>query len=286
MPFDDDLSTEERDTYKLFLSAITPRGDRICSAALYRFFVDYYDAANFFMFVIKLVGQADEGRMRAAKALSTISPEDAERYKKTLEKPNLVLNQLSRFSSHQSKNMVLSATNSFLCYYSEIIQAAINKRPELLKSSQTIRLDEVLAFKRYSDIVSYLVDKRINSLSYGGILQMEEYMRDRLGIETFKDDDQKHLLLIFIELRNILTHNRGVVNDLFLSRVKNHMGFKFRSGKQFHCDLDVFARLSKNCIDVACDIDKGVCEKFGIQRKRYATWSTAGANKKRPAPTT
>jgi len=236
---------------------------------------DYFEAVRFFLFVTRIVAQADEGRVRAAKALAVgASPEEAARYQETIDKPDLVLGELKKFSTVQSRNLVLSATNSFLCYFSEIIQSAIAKRPEILSSSQSIRLEELMSFKRYSDVVTYLVDKRVNELSYGGMLKMEEYMRERLGINSFHSEDQKNLLLIYVELRNIITHNRGVVNDVFLSIVKNHMDFKFTKGRAFHCDLDHFSRLSANCIEVACGIDAAVCEKFGIQRKRYATWQS------------
>ena len=112
-------------------------------------------------------------------------------------------------------------------------------------------------------------------MSYGGVSRMEEYVRERLGIEPFDTEASKNALVLFIEIRNLHTHNRGVVNDLFLSRVRDHMGFTFKRGEAIHVHFDMFEQLVENSVAVALRMDQDVGAKFKIARKKFATWQAA-----------
>ena len=120
------------------------------------------------------------------------------------------------------------------------------------------------------DLRAYIANKKINELSYGGLKQIQEFISDRLGVEMFTSTEQQSLLTIFVELRNIHTHNRGIVNQLFLDRIgEGHKQFKFTLAKLFHVDLDNFILLSKNAIEVALQVDDSLAKKFKIKRSHY-----------------
>lgn len=255
-----------------FIRISTPNSKLLCTEALYRFLTGHYEAVGLFLFVIATVARMDENRTRAAMALLNISPEKREEYEKTIGNPDATKKELRKYAAVLSRNLNVESANSLLCYFSEIVQSAMEKRPELLKSGQQVQLDEIFSFNNRRELISYLIDKQVNSLSYGGILQIEEYLKNRLGIDVFAGEDQRNLIKIMIEVRNIQSHNRGIVNRIFLSRIKNHMGFNFELGNLFHLDLDEFIRLSSNSMDVVINIDEKVAEKFGIRRKRFSTW--------------
>ncbi|OYU69407.1 MAG: hypothetical protein CFE28_04965 [Alphaproteobacteria bacterium PA2] len=270
----DKETDEDNDETVELVRSINLDPNRLCTHALYRFVHDYRETVRFFFFTVTLATRSDKMRLIASKALAEVGakPEHIEVYDEVQANPSPVFDQLKKYGSIQSQNLVLRATNAFLLYYSEIIQAAIFKRPEILKSKQTIRWDELLGFTRFDDVVRYLIDKKVNELSYAGLGQMEEFMFERLGLAGSITDEQRALTAILVEIRNIYTHNRGVVNGIFLARVENHMGFHFVDGKYFHVDLDMFSRLSGNCLEVAYAIDEAVAKKFGLKRKRYVAW--------------
>ncbi len=249
------------------------------SQPLYRYFDENRQYMTFFRFVNDLASRADANRITAAKALLSVQKDDhpdASHYKETIANPTYVTDILRRYADVQSRNLVVATVNNFLCYFSEIIQAAMLKRPELLRSGSTVRVDEVLSFRKKADVVSYLIGKQINDLSYGGVLRMEEYVRDRLGIETFATPESKNALILFIEIRNIHTHNRGIVNDLFLQRVRDHLGYAFKRGEQANVDFDMFAHLADNTHAVASRMDESISRKFKIPRKKFVTWRAGG----------
>ena len=195
-----------------------------------------------------------------------------ERYEKVANDPDATLRQLKRFAGVQSRNLTNTAVNAFQRYFSEIIQAVALKRPEILKSNEMVRIDEVLRFNRYSDLVSFLIDKKVNELSYGGIKGIEAYFREKCGIEMFANDRSRELLTVFVELRNINVHSGGIVNDIFLRKVGKVDGFQFVRGKRYHVDMDGLALLTDNAMRTTLAIDQAVATKFGIRRKAHKLW--------------
>jgi hypothetical protein len=74
------------------------------------------------------------------------------------------------------------------------------------------------------------------------------------------------------ELRNIHTHNRGIVNEIFLKRVgqKKYGDFDFTLDETTRVDFEKFVILSRNAIDVAMRLDANLGKKFGVRRMAYS----------------
>jgi len=264
-------------TKSAILEFFYPKRTVICTRTFSNFLADYYDNVDHLFFITSLAARADDTLVTAAKTLANISSsthEDKERWERVRADPQVTARELRRFARVLSRNLTNAIVSGFQRYFSEIIQATALKRPEILRSGQTVRVDEILRFTRHSDIVSYLIDKKINELSYGGIRDMESYFRDRLGTEMFSTDRQRALLTAFIEIRNINVHNGSIVNDLFLSKVGAIEDFNFVRGKRFHVDMDELTLLSDNAIRVALAIDRSVASKFKLQRKAHKAWDS------------
>lgn len=274
VPNGDQLSEREASLDEITANVMGRPPAAPMTQAMYRFFHEHSQYMSLFLFTNSLATQADFVRTTAAKALAFDGSEESVRAESraTLEKPTFVFDRLKSFGALQSRNLLLSAVNNFLCYFSEAIQAAMLKRPEILRSSATMRIDEVLTFKSRSELIAHLVDRQVNDLSYGGLARMEEYMRDRLGIAPFPTAESRSMMVIAIELRNIHTHNRGVVNDLFLGRVKDRMSYSFTRGEQFNFDWDGIHALTKNNIETAFRIDEELDRKFKVRRKSFKAW--------------
>ena len=85
----------------------------------------------------------------------------------------------------------------------------MSKKPELLRSREQIKTEDVLQFTSRRDLVDFLVNRKLNELSYGGLRGIEEFMDQRLNVVLVDNDDERSRLSIAIELRNIYTHQPG-----------------------------------------------------------------------------
>jgi hypothetical protein len=141
----------------------------------------------------------------------------------------------------------------------------------VLRSSERIAIDEVLQFTRFDDLIAYIADRKITELSYGGLKELERFLAERLGLALFASSRERMLLTIFVELRNIETHNRGIINELFLKRVgstKNDK-WKFVEGKVYHALYDEFVELANNSIEVSVRLDSAIAKKFKLKRSKF-----------------
>ncbi|MCO5065450.1 MAG: hypothetical protein M9924_13700 [Rhizobiaceae bacterium] len=252
-----------------------PERTSLATSSLNTFLRDCRDIFNLFMFAVQLAARADETRIGASKALikglDPASPEFAE-YQKAIDNPDAVQKRLGRFSSLNARNLVTGTADSFLWYLSNIIQDCIKKRPELLRSSETIKIDDLMQFRTKSDLVEYLIDRKVNDLSYGGLRKMEQYFQERLGVDLFLDSNTRDMLNLFIEVRNIYVHNRGFVSTIFLQRVDNTCGLEPKLGERLHIDFDWYARFQGAAVTSAISVDSTLAMKFGLKRKRLSNW--------------
>ncbi|MFB2605848.1 hypothetical protein ACE04B_28410, partial [Rhizobium phaseoli] len=194
------------------------------------------------------------------------------RLEKTANDPDAALRELTKHSTVQSRNLTNGIVNAFQRYFSSVIHSAALKKPIIMASSQTIRVDDIFRFTRHQDLVAFIIDRRINDLSYGGLSEMEKYFDDRLGVQMFDADRQRQLLRLFVEVRNINVHNGGLVNELFANRVGVVEGFPYKKGRSFHVDMDALVSLSENAMQVARRIDEMVSKKFGLKRRSHLVW--------------
>ncbi len=236
------------------------------SEPFYRFAAEYMDIINLFFFIVMTASHVDKVRNTAHKALAKALPDE---YDPNAPDTSHAFTRVRTYGYLLSRHLLTTMVNNLSSYLSEIIQLVVSKRYEVLRSSEKLSTEEILQFTRVSDIVGYIADKKVNELSYGGLREVEHFLADRLGLTLFASDEERLLLTIFIELRNITTHNRAVVNALFLKRVGVTQFHKstFTIGKIHHVDYDEFTLLAENAMKVATRLDRDLTTKFKLPKR-------------------
>ncbi|MDA5092478.1 hypothetical protein O2N63_00040 [Aliiroseovarius sp. KMU-50] len=256
-----------------------PNFQSTCTEPFWLFLKEYRETIELFYFGLELAHATDRTAKITSEALLPGETDETRRAEltETLENSDRAVKRYSSFARLNSKNMNTNIVDGFLWYLSKIIQESMQRRHELVKSGETLRVEEVFDFASRKEMIDYLIDRKINALSYGGMKQVEKYISDALGIEMFESDEDRRLLKIFVEMRNIHAHNRGHLNKIFLERVGpfEDLGFNFKEGKRTHFGYDNLVRLSAVCIRTAHSLDDKVAKKFRIQRKRCSTWQKA-----------
>jgi hypothetical protein len=197
----------EDETARVFERLYNPRGTGRCSDPLYRFISEYDDIVQAFFFTVVTAARIDEVRRIASRALE--EDEDTfkgEQVKDTPkgEKEHLkgeAFKRVRKFSPLLSRNLVVGMANNFFSYVSEMLQHVLRRKPEALRSSERLTNEEVLQFTRVKELIAYMADKKVNELAYGGLKGVEEYVRERLGIAMFDNEDERIKLTILAELR-------------------------------------------------------------------------------------
>jgi hypothetical protein len=251
-----------------------PDHKTIVTRNLYLFLKDYYDVIDLFFFTTSLVTKADESAVAASKALIKMAKteEEKQRYQRIIDNPDKMGKIFGQYSNLHSKNLCINIVDSFLWFISATIQTSMRKRPEIAKSGEMIKIEDIFEYTSKKELINYIIDRKVNSLSYGGMSKVEKFINDSLGLQLYDDDDSRKMMNIFNEIRNIHVHNRGYANRIFMSRIPTHEEFSFKESERVHLDFDNLVKLSNICVETAMRLDAGSSEKFGIKRKRYSTW--------------
>lgn len=255
-----------------------PNDSTLCTKTFWTFLDDYKTAIDAFYFMIHLAHRSDFVALTAAKALVEHEPDEEKKkeLEEAIKNPNRAMDRLTQFKEINSRNISTNTAECFLWYVSNIIQASMKRRPEMIKSGESIKVEEIFNYSNKRELVNFLIDKKVHSLSYGGLTQIQKYLEETLGIKPYREDRDSELLKVFIEIRNIQAHNRGIVNKIFLKRageVVHKFDLDFHEGKLAHLKYDDLIMFSRCCVETALHIDQQAAKKFGIERKKLSTWA-------------
>jgi hypothetical protein len=253
-------------------SAADPLGElpplpEAATQACGRYTREVYDLLQYVGFVAQLATRSDEVQRVAAEALrdTARSDEERERYEAMLETRGGALEQL-RARRHLLLQMMLSrVVDNFLTYVSELLALVFRTRPETLRSSEVVRLDEVLRHKSIDELVNALADRRVNRLAYLGMRELSDDLAGTLALRLFEDDADLACAVEVIEIRNLIAHNRGIVNQTFLRRVPKSDA---QEGEPVALEIDRVMSELKFLTERVFDIDQRVASKFALPRVR------------------
>ena len=152
------------------------------------------------------------------------------------------------------------AVDNFLTFVTGILSIVFRAKPETMRSNHTVKTSEVLQHPTMSDFVDYLAEDTVHRLSYQGFGDLNDWTAERIGFPLVVEGEELKRIVRIVEWRNLLVHNRGVVNKVFVRRI----GREYQEGERL--DLSVQSMTSDlNCVDrSALDIEKRAQAKFDL----------------------
>lgn len=134
------------------------------------------------------------------------------------------------------------AISHFDVFLSNMMSYLFNKNFKLLKTgSKTMTYAEVLSFESMLDLKKKLIDREIYQLGYGSIKNRIEYFKNKLHLDiNFLQDgvEKKNIKSIYLDnlietysARNIIIHNNGVVNEMYL---KDNHNSSYKLGEKLN----------------------------------------------------
>jgi hypothetical protein len=109
--------------------------------------------------------------------------------------------------------------DTFLLYITEQLTIVFTARPEMLSTEEKITYREALEFETKEELVAALVDRKVLSLSFKGLVDLCEYLEQKHGVVFFEKPEDLKRAAILVEKRNLIAHNRGIANQRYLDRV-------------------------------------------------------------------
>lgn len=186
-------------------------------------FIEAHTQTEMFVyFVTDIVTKSDENRRRALTALIDINqngPEEQERLERQLRQGDVATNQLRRYSQLILQTMISRAVDNFLVYVSDLLSTVFRTRPEMLRSNEQVLLEFVLKHDSMDELIEALAERRVERLAYTGMSKLAADLKDTIGFSLFESSKDLARAVRIVEARNLIVHNRAIVNRTYLRRV-------------------------------------------------------------------
>lgn len=214
------------------------------------------ELVNFAMFITGLPEELDETYEIVSKIIEVIdeAPDPVIR-----GRVGMATRRLREFKRLVLELIVTWGTDNFLNYVSELLATAFRTRPEMLRSSETIRADEALRCASIEELVTMIAERRVERLSYLGMRDLNADLAEKFEFPLFLNDIDLQRAVRIVEIRNLISHNRGLVNAVFRRKTGDTslaVGERIELRvKPIFSDLDFFN-------DSVRDIDERAGRKF------------------------
>jgi hypothetical protein len=154
---------------------------------------------------------------------------------------------------------------NYINYVAGITYQIFVAKPETLRSSENITIKEALSHETIEHLILYVSERKVNELSYLSLTDLNKYFDDRFGIQLAKENDL-HNLVIAIEVRNLAVHNRSIINQRYVNRLK--ISYE-KIGTKRIIDHDELLELSSLLFRCVKSLDEEVKTKFGLKGIRF-----------------
>lgn len=147
-----------------------------------------------------------------------------------------------------------------LCYFKDILSEVVRKKPEILKSNDKESHEYILSFKSFDELIEDLIEKKIKQLFYGSINDIKKFFKDRLGINLFENEEIERSFHQFVQQRNLIVHNRGIISSEFVEEFK-----QFTVGHTIHFKYNNLSEINIFISNIIADIDIKLRKKFNLE---------------------
>jgi hypothetical protein len=162
-----------------------------------------------------------------------------------------------------SEMTLTRSTDNFLAYVSELLGLIFVTRPQTLRSSEKVEVEEVLQCSTMDELIRSLAEQKVDRLAYKGMRDLAADLSSRHHFRLFETDSDLSRAAYIIECRNSVVHNRGVVNKTFIRRT----GSKLRVGSPAPLSVNDVIESAQFLTASALDIDVRATSKFSLAAK-------------------
>jgi hypothetical protein len=248
----------------------------ICSKVYFEFHEEYEKVIKLYLFIVSSAFRLDKQREIALDALLKSSAENtSERLKleedMKIKSPNF--KNLRKYNTLLSRYLVTNCADLFITYCKDIVKNAMYYNPSIIQDREfSMKLGEISNFRKMTDYRKYVIEEKIAKIA-DDIKNIESEMSKTVHIENILEPNKNPLIKIFINLRNVQVHKKGLIDKKFIRETPKHEKFQFVEGRKFHIDFDDFTILSENCLKTALRIDELISKKHKILRRKPDYWN-------------
>ncbi len=235
-----------------------------------RFFREQNQIWRFNMYIVLMVETNNMLKERLVESYKTVLKENKEVeeiFEEWSRKTKEITGDLQDFRQWLFEMMLCRAVDNYLAYISELIALIFRTKPETLISNDTVTVEMIFKHESLDELAETIAEERVNELSFQGIGALSEYLSKKLGFGLYETNDARDNAVRIVTYRNVIVHNRGIINRIAASRMPNLSG---RIGEPIDFAHEPAMNDVAFLMTSVCDIDKRAAEKFALNTSALA----------------
>lgn len=142
------------------------------------------------------------------------------------------------------KSSLMNIISTVECFLSDILQKYLKKYKQeitsvlILKKDKQFTMDELESFESIEDAKTYIIDSKIENLIRGGFEDWVDFLKEKMHMHMGYLNDEKEKIIEIFQRRNIVVHNKGIVNSIYLSKVADKHQNEIKMGERIFLDRD------------------------------------------------
>lgn len=140
------------------------------------------------------------------------------------------------------QSSLITLTNTAEWFLSQILHQYFDKYPEAVGARDKFySLEDLKTFASIEDAKNHLVDTKIEDILRKGFLDWVIFLKEKVNLSMGYLNKDKEKIIEIYQRRNIVVHNGGKINSIYLSKVANEL----KQGKS----IDDEVRIKREYLD-------------------------------------
>ena len=182
--------------------------------ALANYLNDQFAIISFQAYLWKMIVDVDYGHGDPSKFQASREP----------ALPGSAAAQMDAHSEVLREMTFCRGVNSFQTYLADLLTMIFQAKPEALKSEKMVTREFCVEHYAANDLISALAEQTVNELAYQSLRDLAKFFDKKLQLPLFTKEEHMESAALSVDIRNIITHNRGTVNSFFAQRHPEYGG--------------------------------------------------------------
>lgn len=123
-------------------------------------------------------------------------------------------------------------------FFAQILHYQYKKHPDNAGvKNKSLTLDDLKSFQSIRDAENFLIERKIESILRSSFTNWMDILTKDFGFSLGYLKDYKSQIIEFYQRRNVIVHNGGIVNSIYLSKVDKELTKKLSSGDSLDIDF-------------------------------------------------
>ena len=176
--------------------------------ALARYLNDLHSVLGFEAYLWRMIVKADYSHSEPTKFPKPGDPPP----------PESAVAQMDIHSAVLGEMVFCRDVNSFLTYLADLMTLIYEKYPKKLPSNKQTTYRFCVEHHMAGDLISALAEETVMELTHQSLDALAKYFKKNLDLVLFTKGAHLANAGLCVDIRNVITHNRGIVNRFFIQR--------------------------------------------------------------------